>query len=120
MCGNSCVDHVSLDLVNFGDEKITTCGTEADFNQINLDGATEISVEFVANRYEQDSGFMLYVWCSDPSFDINAQIENSTSSESKRAAEDNNMCERPSNAPRPTFDPVRRIVSKILSSKYRF
>ena len=98
-------------MINFGNEKITTCGTEAELNAIHSDGVAEINVEFVANRYEQDSGFMMFVWCSDPGFDVNAQIENFNSSKKKRAAEDNVRCERTSNAPRPTFDAVSRMVS---------
>ena len=66
------MDYVEIDFPNFGSEIVTSCGMEAEVGVMNSDGATEIDVEFMANREEQASGFMIFVWCSDPGFDINA------------------------------------------------
>ena len=72
-CSDSCVDYVQVDLPSLGGEVVTTCGVEAQLGEVFSDGTSAIDVEFVANRREQDSGFMMFVWCSDPGFDINAQ-----------------------------------------------
>ena len=125
-CGNSCVDYVEVDLPSLGGEVVTTCGMEAQLGVIYSDGTSAIDVEFVANRREQDSGFMLFVWCSDPGFDINAQSEIHSSrrrrkrdeqEESQRGGEDSEedaqplVCTQPSSAPRPTVDSLERLVS---------
>ena len=102
-CGNSCVDYVEIDFPNYGSEKLTTCGIEAEIGVMYSDGNTEIDVEFVANREEQAHGFMIFVWCCDPSFDINAYLN---SSRRKRDSDQYVECAEPVGTHREPVDSV--------------
>ena len=108
-CENSCVDSVKIDFPNYGNARLTTCGMEADTGIINSDGTTEIDVEFVANRADQAHGFMMFVWCTDPALDSNAQPE--ISSEWKRDSDQYSECAEPAGTHREPVDAVQLLVS---------
>ena len=62
---DKCVDYVKLTFPNVSDT-VLTCGEEAELNKLYVDGHSALSVEFYANRYEQDVGFLLHVMCYEP------------------------------------------------------
>ena len=107
-CGNSCVDSVKIDFPNYGNAKLTTCGMEAEMGVIKSDGTTEIDVEFVANRAAQAHGFMMFVWCSDPAFDSNAQ-----NAWQKRDTNQYFECAEPDGTHRKPVDAVELLVSAV-------
>ena len=107
-CGNSCVDSVKIDFPNYGNAKLTTCGMEAEMGVINSDGTTEIDVEFVANRAAQAHGFMMFVWCSDPAFDSNAE-----NAQQKRDTNQYFECAEPDGTHREPVDAVQLLVRAV-------
>ena len=69
---NTCLDFLKLTFPSY-DATSVTCGTLNDLGRlIEMDGNSMIA-EIVTNRDRERSGVLMYVYCTDPAFDINAQ-----------------------------------------------
>ena len=95
---DKCVDYVHVTFPS-STEEVTSCGQEPD---LFADGYSAFNVEFYANRHEQDTGFSLTVWCSEPDEPQSRRRRQTTGSE---------RCSQVSNAERPTVDGEAQLVS---------
>ena len=60
----ACIDSLTLELPGMA-ARWTTCGTIND-PTTHSDGSTELLMEFVSNRQNELTGFMIIAWCVDP------------------------------------------------------
>ena len=98
---NTCLDFLKLTFPSY-DATSVTCGTLNDLDSlIEMDGNSMIA-EIVTNRAIEKSGVFMYVYCTDPAFDINA-----VSSQQKRRKRNVDRCTSPNGiGPRDEpFDP---------------
>ena len=65
-----CIDWVEIDYVNYGTAQ-RFCGVGEE-GQIHVDGSSELMIEFVSNREQENVGFLYFAICSEPDFDQNA------------------------------------------------
>ena len=107
------MDYVKLQFPSLGvGATDVTCGQEGNTSVVYMDGSQTIKVEFHANRYIQASGFMIFVWCSDPGFDSNL-LNSQATSKRKRSVEET-PCTTVSDAPREIEDPLEILVYGII------
>ena len=87
-CGTSgmcCLDSLTLVFPGMA-SSATSCGTHH-VSSTNSDGSSELFIEFMSNRQTELNGFMLLVWCVDPTLRETETTE--TPSQEKRGAEEN-------------------------------
>ena len=65
-----CLDRMEITYANLGTTQ-RFCGS-GEVGEIHVDGANEITFEFSTNRRFQKSGFLYFVTCFNPGFDVNA------------------------------------------------
>ena len=102
-CQNKCVDYIHLKFPASTDE-VKVCGQEAPLNKLFADGHSAISVEFYANRHEEDVGFSMNVMCNVPG----------TSSRKRHVAEsgETSNCARVSDVERAPVDSAQQLVNR--------
>lgn len=66
---NECLDWVQVGIRNLGNSK-RFCGT-GEVNEVHVDGADEMTLEFVSNRLTEKEGFLYFITCISPGFDQN-------------------------------------------------
>lgn len=71
---NTCLDFLKLTFPSY-DATSITCGTLSDLDSLfEMDG-NSMDAEIVTNRDIEESGVLMYVYCIDPAFDINASSQ---------------------------------------------
>ena len=68
-----CLDWVKIDFRNMHSTE-RQCAT-GELREVHVDGANEMQVEFISNRWGERDGFEYYITCIDPTFDGNAVRE---------------------------------------------
>lgn len=66
---NECLDWVQVGLRNLGNSE-RFCGI-GEVNEIHVDGAEEMTIEFASNRKTETGGFLYFISCVNPGFDQN-------------------------------------------------
>lgn len=65
-----CIDWVEIDYVNYGTTQ-RFCGSGEE-GEVHVDGSSEMRIEFVSNRKQENVGFLYFAICMNPNFDQNA------------------------------------------------
>ena len=61
---------MEIDFVNYGTTQ-RFCGSGEE-DEVYMDGSSEMQIEFVSNRKQENVGFLYFMICTTPNFDQNA------------------------------------------------